>query len=52
MKKDDKKEVNKEIIYQRLFLRTPDYCPYFVYCSEMHSSVTLVIITRNAVFDL
>lgn len=35
-------------IYSRVHLR-PNYTPYWVYCGELESSVTLVILNKNAV---
>lgn len=37
-------------VYARIFLRTPSYTSHWVYCAELESAVTLVIINKNVVY--
>lgn len=34
-------------VYSRIFLRTPTYSPHWIYCAELETTVTLVILNKN-----
>jgi hypothetical protein len=36
-------------IFTQAYLRTPNYTPHWIYCSELENSISLVIVNKNTV---